>query len=71
MTRTTLTKSLHTVTAVSRLATRFVQLQGYKQQAAVLEALDTLLPDAPYKADDPVLLACMDATAKLCKSVQS
>lgn len=61
-----MTKSLHTVTAVSRVAVLLNQMQPNKAEPATLvgEALRVLgYDDSP--ATDPVVAACIKATAKL------
>jgi hypothetical protein len=63
--RTTLTKSLHTVTAVSRLAVHLhaTRTNGPKRSAALVQqALQILGQAGAWAEDDPTLVACIDAT---------
>ena len=73
----TLTKSLHTVTAVTNVARVVAQLSGgYRTtltaprdaRALVREALAILDYDAAeFAADDPTIAACIKAVAKALK----
>lgn len=60
MKRDTLTKSLHTVTAVSRLAKTYRGPVGER----VNKALATLGQPGPWKLDDPTYVACIKAAQK-------
>lgn len=63
--RKTLTKSLHTVTAVSRVAHMHLAVTGKNVKVAVRMALKTLGQPGPWPEDDPTVLACIEATKKL------
>ena len=67
MKRTTLTKSLHTVTAVSMVARFILQTNPLVKDAkdAVLRALYVLDQTGPWPVNDPTVLACITATEKL------
>lgn len=63
-----LTKSLHTVTAVSRVAKYLIDLHpaNLKPERAVPRALGVLGYDAKAFADnDPTILAAIEATRKM------
>lgn len=61
-----LTKSLHTVTAVSRLAAMHSSVTGGNPKVAVDMALKTLGYDPKQiNKDDPTVLASIAATKKL------
>lgn len=60
-----LTKSLHTVTAVSRVAAMHATVCGGNPKVAVKMALKTLGQAGPWPADDPTVLASIAATKKL------
>lgn len=60
--RTTLTKSLHTVTVVSRVADRTGLLS---HEAAVRQALKDLGMPSDWPATDKTFAACVAALAKL------
>lgn len=64
MKRDTLTKSLHTVTAVSNVAKMHMTTTGGNAKVAVNMALKTLGQPGPWKKDDPTYLACIAAVKK-------
>lgn len=60
-----LTKSLHTVTAVSRVAAMHYSVSGGSAKQAVKMALETLGQAGPWPKDDPTVEAAIRATKKL------
>ncbi len=65
MTSTYLTKSLHTVTAVSRVAAMHYSVSGGSAKQAVKMALETLGQAGPWPKDDPTVDAAMRATKRI------
>jgi len=69
--RTTLTKSLHTVTAVSNVAALVAlnrtaqRLPALPADELVSEALRTVGQSADWPAEDPTVMACIAAVRKL------
>lgn len=61
-----LTKSLHTVTAVSRVALHIYQEYAHGDNAAALtyKALSILGYNRPFLKDDPTVAACIAAVKK-------
>lgn len=64
--RKSLTKSLHTVTAVSRIAAHLATLSAGKPDpvAMVHSALALLGQPGPWPEDDATVAACVKATVK-------
>lgn len=62
--RTTLTKSLHTITAVKNVAALHMTVTGGNAKKAVDMALKTLDQPGPWAKDDPTYLACIAAVKK-------
>lgn len=60
-----LPKSLHTVTAVSRVAAMHASVTGGNAKTAVQMALKTLGQEGPWPKDDPTVLAAIAATKRL------
>lgn len=64
-----LTKSLHTVTAVSRVAKHLIDMHpaNLKPVDGVKRALRVLGQAGPWPEDDPTVLAAIKATQRLVK----